>query len=102
MQKVLDLAILGVNARNDSLEIGETFDERRELFLECRVVHQVLHGVHSVVNVSVYEVVACERTIPRIDVLGFAKRHAKPYPEQAFPFRIIVGTAHLVTAKSRT
>ena len=52
MQEVLDLAILGMNTRDDSLEIGKTLGERRELFLERRVVHQVLHGVQPVVNVS--------------------------------------------------
>lgn len=52
MQKVLDLAIFGVNARDDPLEVRETFGERREFFLECRVVHQVLHGIQPGANVS--------------------------------------------------
>jgi len=52
MQEVLDLTTLGVNARDDSLEIGEAFGERRELFLKRRVVHQVFHGVQPGVGVS--------------------------------------------------
>lgn len=45
MQEILYLAILGMNARDNSLEIGEAFRERRELFFKRRVIHQVFHGV---------------------------------------------------------
>ena len=34
-----------MNARDNSLEIGEAFRERRELFFKRRVIHQVFHGV---------------------------------------------------------
>ena len=81
MQEVFDLAILGVDTRDDSLEIGETLGERCELFLERRVVHQVFHSIQPVRDVSQCLRLSYERIVPRVDILGLAKGHAEPYPE---------------------
>lgn len=43
-----------------------------------------------------------QRTIPRSDVFRLAKGHAKPYPEQALPYCVIIRKVHPGAANKRT
>ena len=72
LEEVLDLAISGVNARDDAFKVWETLRDRRELLFECRMVEQVLHSIK-----------------PGIDVFDIAERHAQPNAEESLAYHML-------------
>jgi hypothetical protein len=46
-QEILDLAVLRVNARNNTLQIRKTFGDLHKLSLKGRMAHQILYCIEA-------------------------------------------------------
>lgn len=56
-EEVFHFAILGMNARNDTFQVGESFDDLAETCFECRMTHEVINSIETMkvfISQSVY------------------------------------------------